>query len=77
MIGELPLSSVSVTETAPAVFETVEIVHVTQITTHEGECPPSYKHKYQPPFTPSSSQCTAPFFHEHRSRMFEGEMYFL
>lgn len=37
-------------------------------------CPPTYS--YRPDFTPSNTKCIAPFFHEHRSRLFEGEMYF-
>lgn len=37
-------------------------------------CAPTYS--YRPTFTPSGVKCVAPFFHEHRSRLFEGEMFF-
>ena len=38
-------------------------------------CSPPYS--FRPDFTPSRTQkCIAPFFHEHRSRLFEDEMFF-
>lgn len=37
-------------------------------------CPPPYT--YRPTFTPSNVKCRAPFFHEHRSRLSSGEMFF-
>jgi hypothetical protein len=38
-------------------------------------CSPPYS--FRPDFTPSrTKKCIAPFFHEHRSRLFEGNMFF-
>lgn len=37
-------------------------------------CDPTYS--YRPTFTPSNVKCNAPFFHEHRSRLTEAEMFF-